>query len=107
MAVACALQAVAKKVAAVENCRAAMVTSSGMAAISTTLLTLLGAGDHFLVQESLYGGSEMFLSNDLPSWGISFTRVNADRPESWGQHLKPNTKVSPALAHHAFVGAHH
>ena len=101
------MQAVARKVAAVENCKAAMVTSSGMAAISTTLLTLLGAGDHFLVQESLYGGSEMFLSNDLPSWGISFTRVNADKPETWQQHLQPNTKVRPNLCHDAFVGPHH
>ena len=88
------VQAVANKVAAVENCKAAMVTSSGMAAISSVLLTLLKAGDHMLVQESLYGGTEMLMSNDLPDWGISITRVNADQPHTWQQHLKPNTKVS-------------
>lgn len=90
------LQAVANKVAAVENCKAAMVTSSGMAAISSTLLTLLKSQDHMLVQESLYGGTEMLLTHDLPDWGIAVTRVNADKPETWRQHLKPNTKVAPA-----------
>ena len=91
------MQAVANKVAAVENCKAAMVTSSGMAAISSVLLTLLKAGDHMLVQESLYGGTEMLMSNDLPDWGISSTRVDADKPDTWQQHLKPNTKVSCKL----------
>ena len=79
-----------------EGCKAAMVTSSGMAAISSTLLTLLKSGDHMLVQESLYGGTEMLLTHDLPDWGITVTRVNADKPDTWRQQLKPNTKVAPA-----------
>ena len=91
------MQALAEKLAALENTTAAMVTSSGMSAVSTTLLTLLKSGDHMLVQQSLYGGTEMFLANDLTDWGISFTRVDADKPESWSAAVQPNTKVLQLL----------
>lgn len=85
--------ALAAKMAALENTKAAVVTASGMAAISTTLLTLLKSGEHMLVQQSLYGGSEIFFTNDLPDWGISFTRVDADKPDTWAAAMKSNTKV--------------
>ena len=88
------LQALAKKLAALEKTEAAVVTSSGMAAISTTLLTLLKSGDHMLVQQSLYGGTEMFVTKDLPDFGISYTRVDADKRETWAAEVKSNTKVS-------------
>ena len=87
-------QALAKKMAALEKTEAAMVTSSGMAAISTTLLTLLKAGDHMLIQQSLYGGTEMFVTKDLPDFGISYTKVDADKPEAWAAEVKANTRVS-------------
>lgn len=57
------------------------------------MLTLLRSGDHMLVQQSLYGGTEMFFTNDLPDWGITFTRVDADKPETWAAALTPKTKV--------------
>src|SRR5260370_34300527 len=44
-----------EKLSALENAEAALVTASGMAAISTTLLTILSSGDHLLVQACLYG----------------------------------------------------
>ncbi len=92
-------QALAAKMAALMNTKAAVVTASGMAAISTTLLTLLKAGDHMLVQRSLYGGSEIFFKIDLPDWGISFTRVDADKPNTWAAALQSNTKVTHTLGH--------
>ena len=49
--------AVHAKLAALENAEAAIVTASGMAAISTTLLALLRPGDHLLAQDCLYGGT--------------------------------------------------
>ncbi len=88
------MQVLAAKMAALENTKAAVVTASGMAAISSTLLTLLKSGDHMLVQQSLYGGSEIFFTNDLPDWGITFTRVDADKPETWAAAVKSNTKVT-------------
>jgi len=92
------MQVLAAKMAALENTKAAVVTASGMAAISSTLLTLLKSGDHMLVQQSLYGGSEIFFTNDLPDWGITFTRVDADKPDTWAAAVKSNTKVTTLSA---------
>ena len=46
-----------------------------------------------LVQNSLYGATEVLITNDFPQWGITSTRVDADKPETWAAALKPNTKV--------------
>src|SRR5689334_16115169 len=46
-----------EKLAALENAQGALVTASGMAAISTTLLAVLAPGGHMLVQRALYGGT--------------------------------------------------
>ena len=85
--------ALGQKLAALENAEAAVVMSSGMAAITTTLLTFLSAGDHFLTQECLYGGTHDFLTKDLISLGISFDFIDGDDPDSWEQKLRPNTRV--------------
>src|SRR4029077_5617034 len=58
------------KLAALENAEAALVTSSGMAAISTTLLTVLSAGDHLLAQSCLYGGTHDLLTKDFEKFGL-------------------------------------
>jgi cystathionine beta-lyase/cystathionine gamma-synthase len=82
-----------QKLAALENAEAAVVTASGMAAISTALLSLLSTGDHFLAQKCLYGGTHDFLTKDLPSLGISFDFIDGNDPDSWKAKLQPNTKV--------------
>jgi cystathionine beta-lyase/cystathionine gamma-synthase len=82
-----------QKLAALENAEAALVTGSGMAAITVTLLTLLSAGDHFLAQECLYGGTHDFLTKDLPALGITFDFIDGDDPASWEQKLKPATRA--------------
>jgi cystathionine beta-lyase/cystathionine gamma-synthase len=82
-----------KKLAALENAEAALVTASGMAAISTTLLTVLSSGDHLLAQESLYGGTHELITKDLPTFGISFDFIDSDDPDSWKHRLRPNTKA--------------
>ncbi len=81
------------KFAALENGEAALVTGSGMAAISTSLLTVLHAGDHFLAQDCLYGGTHDFVTHDLHTFGITYTFIDADDPKSWEAHLRPNTKA--------------
>ncbi len=82
-----------QKLAALENAEAALVTGSGMAAISGTLLTLLGAGDHFLAQDCLYGGTHAFFTEDLPALGIEFDFVDGDDPGSWEARLRPTTRL--------------
>jgi cystathionine beta-lyase/cystathionine gamma-synthase len=82
-----------EKLAALENAEAALVTASGMAAISTTLLSVLSSGDHLLAQDCLYGGTHDFVTKDLRTFGISHDFIDADDPESWKMKLRPNTKA--------------
>lgn len=82
-----------EKIAALENGEASLVTASGMAAISTTLLTVLRTGDHLLAQSCLYGGTHDLLTGDFNGFGISYTFIDADDPDSWKAHLRPNTKA--------------
>ena len=85
-----ALQA---KIAALENAPAALVTASGMAAISTTLLTVLSAGDRLLAQSCLYGGTHDLMNRDFATLGMAVDFIDADRRESWQAQLRPTTRA--------------
>lgn len=65
-----------QRLAALEGGIGAVVTASGAAAISTTLLTLLKTGDHIVASNSLYGGTYNLLSVTLPRLGIYTTFVD-------------------------------
>lgn len=82
-----------KKLAALENAEAALVAASGMAAISTALLTVLSAGDHLLAQSTLYGGTYDLLTKDFAAFGLSYDFIDADEANSWRSKLRPNTKA--------------
>ena len=82
-----------QKLAALENAEAALVTGSGMAAISTALLTVLSSGDHLLAQDCLYGGTHDFITKDFSDFGLSFDFINGNDPDSWKRKLKPHTKA--------------
>jgi len=81
------------KLAAMENGEAALVAASGMAAISTTLLTVLTPGDHLLAQNCLYGGTHDFLTTEFAQLGIETDFIDADDPETWQQLLRPTTRA--------------
>ena len=82
-----------EKLAALENAEAALVAASGMAAISTALLTVLSAGDHLLAQDCLYGGTHDLLTRDFAGFGLSYDFIDGDDPDSWKRKLRPNTKA--------------
>ena len=82
-----------KKLAALEGSEAALVTSSGMSAISTGLLTFLKTGDHLLAHNTLYGGTADFVNNELSGYGIEHDLIDASNPSEWDSKLRPNTKV--------------
>ena len=71
------------KLAALEGAEAAVATSSGMAAVTTTLLSLMRTGDHLLASDCLYGGTHDFLTEHAADLGWSVTFVDAGRPETW------------------------
>jgi cystathionine beta-lyase/cystathionine gamma-synthase len=82
-----------KLLSALENAEDAIVTSSGMSAISTALLAVLSSGDHLLVQESLYGGTHDLITKDFRAFGIEYDFINSDEPDSWKPKLRKNTKA--------------
>jgi cystathionine beta-lyase/cystathionine gamma-synthase len=82
-----------QKLAALEGGQAALVTASGMAAIATTLLSLLAPGDHFLAQDTLYGGTHSLITHDLAALDIAVDFIDGDDPASWEAKLRPETRL--------------
>lgn len=82
-----------KRLAALEGGIGAVVFSSGAAAISTGLMTLLKAGDHIVASSSLYGGTFNLLNVTLPRLGITTTFVDATDPENFGKAVQDNTRA--------------
>ena len=81
------------KLAALEGAEAAVATSSGMAAVTTILLSLLRTGDHLLASDCLYGGTHDFLTERAADLGWTVTFVDAGRPETWAGARTERTKV--------------
>jgi cystathionine beta-lyase/cystathionine gamma-synthase len=81
------------RLAVVEAGEAALVTASGMAAISSSILAHVATGEHILTQRTLYGGTQSLLDQDGPRLGLSATAVDAADPASWEKALRPETKV--------------
>jgi cystathionine beta-lyase/cystathionine gamma-synthase len=81
------------KLAALEGAEAAVATSSGMAAETTILLSLMRAGDHLLASDCLYGGTHDFLTGHAADLGWSYSFVDAGRPETWAAARTERTKV--------------
>lgn len=82
-----------QRLADIEGGIGAVATASGTAAISTTLLTLLRAGDHIVASSSLYGGTYNLLSVTLPRHGITTTFVDPSNPENFKNATQENTRV--------------
>jgi len=82
-----------QRLAALEGGIAAVVTASGTAAIATSLLTLLKAGDHIVASSSLYGGTYNLLNVTLPRHGITTTFVDPSNPENFKTAAQENTRA--------------
>jgi cystathionine beta-lyase len=85
--------ALAKKIAALEHCEASLIFGSGMAAVSTAMLAFLSAGDHVVLQKTLYGGTYNFVVEELSRFGISYTFTKGLAPNDFEAALQDNTKV--------------
>jgi cystathionine beta-lyase/cystathionine gamma-synthase len=81
------------KLAALENGEDALVTASGMAAISAAMLSLLSTGEHMLALDCLYGGTHNFVTKDLPDLGIGHTFVDGHDHSGWEAALRPETRL--------------
>jgi len=82
-----------KTVAELEGVDGALTFSSGMGAITTTIMALLRAGDHIVAQRDVYGGTHKFLSQWLPKLGIETTFVDTTDYDQHVRAIRPNTKL--------------
>ena len=82
-----------QRLASLEGGIAAVATSSGSAALATTLLTLLKTGDHIVASNSLYGGTYNLLNVTLPRYGITTTFVDPDDPDNFSQAINDKTRA--------------
>jgi cystathionine beta-lyase/cystathionine gamma-synthase len=80
-------------IAELEGTDAALLFSSGMAAITTSILSLVKAGDHIVAQRDIYGGALKFLSQWLPNLGIETTFVDTNDIEQHEHAIRPNTRI--------------
>ena len=79
--------------AAMEGTEAANVFSSGMGAITSTILQLCKSGDHIISSRTVYGGTYAFLKNFTPQLGIETSFVNITSLDDIKKSIKPNTKI--------------
>jgi cystathionine beta-lyase/cystathionine gamma-synthase len=85
--------AVEQKVAALDGSQQSLLFSSGMAAISTALLTLLKAGDEIVCCSAIYGGTFHILEDLLPKLGIARRFVSIDALADPAAVIGPKTKI--------------
>ena len=82
-----------KKISSLENAEETLVFGSGMAAISTSLLSFLSSGDHVIFQPDLYGGTRNFATEHLNTYGIDYSFSKSVDLKDFETQIKDNTKV--------------
>ena len=87
------IQAVEKKLAAIEGSEAAWVFSSGMAAESATFLAHCKAGDNIICFGDVYGGTYELLNTSLPDLGITTTFLLGSEINKLSDSIKSNTRI--------------
>ena len=80
-------------IADLEGAEAALLVASGMGAISTLLLSVLGAGDHVVIGRSIYSASVELVTGFLSRFGIEYTQVDARRVEAVEEGMRSDTRV--------------
>ncbi len=81
------------KIAALEEGEEAKCFASGMAAITSTLMSVLEQGSHVLCPRSVYTPTRAFLENYMPRFGVEATFVESESVEAFERAIRPNTKV--------------
>ena len=82
-----------ERIAALEGAEQGVATSSGMAAILTTCMALLKAGDHLICSRSVFGTTTVMLTKYLAKFGVETTFVSPTRIDEWQAAVRPNTQM--------------
>ena len=82
-----------QRVAALDGGVAATSTASGMAALTTAVMTICSSGDHIVASSRMYGANINLLENTLPRFGITTSFVAPDNVDAIRAAIQPNTKI--------------
>jgi cystathionine beta-lyase/cystathionine gamma-synthase len=82
-----------KKLAALEDTDEALAFASGMAAISSALISFVGSGDHIVSVRNNYSWANTIMSRFLPRFGVETTFVDGRNPANFSKAIHRNTKV--------------
>ena len=82
-----------KKVCLLEGAEDGIATGTGMAAVFSTFMTFLSAGDHIVSASAVFGSTHAILTKYLPKWGIDFSYFDMNKPESIEALIRSNTKM--------------
>jgi cystathionine beta-lyase/cystathionine gamma-synthase len=83
----------AEKIAALERAEAGLVCASGMAAIASSVLAMVGQGDQVLLSEGLYGKTTTLVCRELVRFGVSSASFDPARPDSLARLINPQTQL--------------
>ncbi|HEY4658212.1 MAG TPA: aminotransferase class I/II-fold pyridoxal phosphate-dependent enzyme, partial [Gemmatimonadaceae bacterium] len=82
-----------EKAALLEGAEDALATASGMAAVSTAVLTALRRGEHAVAPSAIYQATYQLFADILPSYGIETTVIPDGEVASYERALRPTTKL--------------
>jgi len=86
-------KALSKKIADLENCESALLFSSGIAAIYTSLFSFIKSGDHVIFQSSIYGGTLNLVIKEFKKFNIEYSLVDSFIVNDYEKEIKNNTKI--------------
>jgi O-succinylhomoserine sulfhydrylase len=82
-----------ERLALIEGAELCKTTASGMAAVATSLIGLLKAGDHVVAPKAMFGSCRWIITQYLPRFGVESTTVDGTDLDAWKAALRPNTKA--------------
>ena len=82
-----------ERLAALEGGEASIATASGMAAILTTVMSLMKAGEHIVASQGIFGATQQLFGGILPKFGVDTTFVASSDPAAFKAALRPNTRL--------------
>ncbi len=81
------------KMVLLEKCEAGFAVASGMAAVFSSFMALMKAGDHIICCRSMFGGTNTVVTKFLNKFGIAHTMVETTNLSYWDEAVRPNTKM--------------
>ena len=82
-----------ERLAALEGGEACIATASGMAAILSTVMALMKAGEHIVTSQGIFGATQQLFGGILPKFGIETTFVASNDPAAFRAALRPQTRL--------------